>query len=60
MDTELLGFAAAAHHRRLRAAGHQDHQVAQYARDLADGMYLVFTVGTALWLLYGVCSDHGR
>ena len=48
MDTELLGFAAA-----TLTTGAFVPQ-ASNTSGISLMMYLVFTVGTALWLLYGM------
>ena len=54
MDTELLGFAAAT----LTTGAFVPQAIKTIRSRNTSGislmMYLVFTVGTALWLLYGM------
>jgi MtN3 and saliva related transmembrane protein len=54
MDTELLGFAAAA----LTTGAFVPQAVktikSRNTSDLSLAMYVIFTIGIVLWLLYGL------
>ena len=56
-ESELFGFAAAA----LTSASFIPQAVmtirTRDTRGISRAMYIIFTVGVALWLLYGIALD---